>query len=164
MHHSYSPVGPKHMKKERRLTSNCSLWMLYNRIVNGGLCCCCSLQICLKIAHYLQWTWNVQQMYVSFSWASHHHHHHRHRTVVEGVAVVSNSETKLDIDKTLSLGFQEPCVYECVKWSVVGDHQKLDWGTEWLQLLHDHACVITDFCHAPLALPLTFACHADLLV
>jgi len=35
--------------------------------------------------------------------------------MVEVVAVVSNSETKQDIDKTLSLGFQELCVYECVK-------------------------------------------------
>jgi hypothetical protein len=49
-------------------------------------------------------------------------------------------------------------------WSVVCDHQKLDWCTEWLHLLHDHACVITDFCHAPLALQLTFTCHAHLLV
>ena len=38
----------------------------------------------------------------------------------------SKSETKKDIDKTLSLGFQETRVCECVKCSV--------WSPEWMQI------------------------------
>ena len=38
------------------------------------------------------------------------------------------------------------------------------WLRYCMTLLHDNACVITDFCHVQQAFQLTFTCHAGLLV